>query len=80
MLSDVVDGRAVLIGPGGREVVTLNKVGSVVWDWLSGPRSETELVDLVVERFAGVDRPAAANDVAAFLAELASAGLAIHDR
>jgi hypothetical protein len=80
VLSDVVDGRAVLIGPGGQEVISLNRVGSLVWDWLDRPRSDAELVDLVVEQFPAVERPAATKDVAAFLAELAGAGLAARDR
>jgi hypothetical protein len=80
VLSDVVDGRAVLIGPDGREVITLNKVGSDLWDWLVRPQSDAELVDRVVEQFDGVDPVTAAKDVGAFLAQLEEAGLAVQDR
>ena len=77
VLSDVVDGRAVLIGPGGQEVITLNGVGSAVWDWLATPSTAEELAGKVVDRFADVDQATASRDVSAFLHELAEAGLAI---
>ena len=72
---EVVDAQAVLVDPGGRELLTLNEVGTVVWEAIDGTRDELELIDLVSERFTEVDRSQIERDVRAFLAELESSGL-----
>jgi hypothetical protein len=72
---EVVDGRAVLVDPEGRELLTLNHVGTVVWEASDGTKDEQQLIDVVSERFAEVDRSQIERDVHAFLAELRSSGL-----
>ena len=79
MLCDVVEGRAVLIGPEGDEVITLNRVGSLVWDWLATPATADQLTDQLLGRVPGLDRATAARDVGSFLGELHSARLAAED-
>ena len=77
VLSDVVDGRAVLIGRGGQEVITLNQVGSLVWEWMDTPRTDQDLAAMLAQRFSGLSETTAGKDVGAFLAELVAAGLVV---
>jgi hypothetical protein len=72
---EVVDERAVLVDPDGRELLTLNHVGTVVWEASDGTKDEQQLIDVVSERFAKVGRSQIERDVRAFLAELRSSGL-----
>lgn len=51
-----------------------NTSGSVLWEALSAGATRTQLVDLLLDHYE-VHRERAANDVAAFLAQLASDGL-----
>jgi Coenzyme PQQ synthesis protein D (PqqD) len=63
----------------GEEVVVLDLEGSVylrlngsgrtLWELLTEPRTEDDLVDALVERY-GIDRERAAGDVSGFITEL----------
>ena len=67
---DIVDGRAVIVDPQGRELLTLNPVGTLVWEALDGRRDVAELVDHLTTRIDDVPPEQARTDVAQFLAEL----------
>jgi hypothetical protein len=75
VLHQVVEGRAMLIPPSGKEVVVLNGTGSAVWAALGEERDTTALVDAVRAAHPQVDADVVSRDVAAFLAELETAGL-----
>ena len=68
--SEVVDGQAVLIAPAGKEVITLNPVGTLVWGALESPRALDEVVDQLLPQFADVERQQLVEDVLAFVDEL----------
>ena len=68
--SEVVDGQAVLIAPAGKEVITLNAVGTLVWGALEAPRAVEDVVDELLPRFTGVERQQLEEDVLAFVHEL----------
>ena len=72
--SRVIDGAAVVIQTKSSEVSLLNEVGTAVWGAIDGARSESELAAMIAGSF-DVSADAAARDVAAFLDELAAAGL-----
>ena len=72
---EVVDGQAVLVDPNGRELLTLNEVGTVVWQALDGTTEPAEIVHGLSAQFPDVDVAAIERDVAAFLDELRSSGL-----
>jgi Coenzyme PQQ synthesis protein D (PqqD) len=72
---EVVDGKAVLVDPDGVELITLNPVGTVVWEELDGRRDAVELAADLIGRFDGVTLAQLEADVAAFLAEISAAGL-----
>ena len=72
--SRTIDGAAIVIQTRLGEVSQLNAVGSHVWAQIDGTRTESELARAVAARFQ-VTADVAARDVAAFLDELAAAGL-----
>lgn len=74
-LTETVEGRAIVVGPDGREVLTLNRTGTAVWEALADGATEAEIVDALARRFPTFDRHRLARDVRAFLAELRAAGL-----
>jgi len=72
---EVVDGQAVLVDPEGVELVTLNAVGTLVWEELDGEREAAELAAMLVERLEGVTLPELERDITEFLAEVDAVGL-----
>jgi hypothetical protein len=77
ILTRLADGTGVLLHLGTKFYFALNASGVVVWEAISAgrPADAEALADLLVERFAGVDRPRARADVEALLADLAAEGL-----
>lgn len=69
--------RAVLLDTTGTELITLNAVGSVVWNELDGDRDAAELAADLLDRFDGVGLGQLAHDITTFLDELAALGLAV---
>jgi hypothetical protein len=47
----VIDGEVVILTPDGREIHTLNKVGSAIWELADGTRNIKEIISLICERF-----------------------------
>lgn len=72
---EVVDGQAVLVDPGGTELLTLNAVGTLVWEELDGARDPAELAAALIEHFDGVTLAEFERDITEFLAEVEAAGL-----
>ena len=72
---EVVDGQAVLVDPDGVELITLNAVGTLVWEELDGRRDAAALAADLLERFEGVTLAQLESDITAFLAEVDAAGL-----
>lgn len=72
---EVVDGQAVIIDPEGRELVTLNGVGTMIWEHLDGRRGVSDLVDDLLPNFEGVSREEFERDVRSYLDELREAGI-----
>jgi len=72
---EVLDGRAVLVDPSGSELITLNPVGTLVWEALDEERNLDQVVDHLLPQFVGVERPELHADVSGFLRELEGLGL-----
>jgi len=72
---EVVDGQAVLVDPAGTELITLNQVGTLVWEELDGARDATDLATDLLPQFNGVTLAQLEQDIAAFLAKVQAAGL-----
>jgi hypothetical protein len=74
---ELVEGRAFLIDPAGREVITLNAVGSLVWEAADGQTDEAGLVQHLGTRFPDIARRRIEMDVKHFLGELRELGLLV---
>jgi coenzyme PQQ biosynthesis protein PqqD len=72
---EVVDGQAVLLDPDGVELITLNAVGTLVWEELDGRRDASELAQALADRFDGVTVEELERDVRTFLEEMVDARL-----
>jgi hypothetical protein len=72
---EVVDGQAVLVDPDGAELITLNRVGTLVWQELDGHRDTDELVAVLAGQFDDATPEDIGRDVVAFLAELEAGAL-----
>ena len=67
---EVVDGKAIIIDPGGSELVRLNRLGTLVWESLDGDRDVESLTGELVGRFPSVPRQEIDADVRGFLNDL----------
>lgn len=72
---EIVDGQAVVVDPDGTELLTLNPMGTLVWEELDGRRGPAELAAALVGRFEDVTEPEMERDIATFLVEVEEAGL-----
>ena len=75
MTYEVIEGQAVVIDPEGRELITLNEIGTRIWEHLDGQRGVSNLVDELWPNFEGVSREEFESDVVAYLDELREAGI-----
>ena len=73
---EVTGSRAVLLDPDGTELITLNPVGTLVWDAIDGLPPDA-ITDLLLPRFEGVTREQFATDVRTFLDELEELGVIV---
>ncbi len=72
---DVVDGHAVLIDPGAVQMLTLNPVGTLVWQHLDDDKTCEELTKALLPLLTGVSAEQLELDISSFLRTLADAGL-----
>jgi hypothetical protein len=77
VLAEDLDGKAAIVDPEGKELITLNLVGSLVWNLLDGRRDVDAVVSAVVEECAPVEHRTVEVDVRAFLAELTTLHLIV---
>jgi hypothetical protein len=74
---DVLDHHAVIIDPGAAKMLTLNPVGTLVWQHLDVDRSCAELTAMLVPMLTGISPEQLELDIASFLDELMAAGLVV---
>lgn len=70
MTWDVSEDRAVVLDAGGTTLITLNPVGTLLWQMLEAPRAAQDLVDELSREFPDVPRSQIRDDVTAFLDDL----------
>ncbi len=73
---EVVDGQAVLVDAAGRELITLNAVGTLIWEALAAGADASAVADDLLPQLEGVTRDELVRDTEAFLRELLDLGLA----
>ena len=76
---EVTGDRAVLLDPTGKELITLNPVGTVVWQLLDEPRDAGEVAAALGAAFPDVPLAKLEEDADRFLAELAASDLVVGD-
>ena len=74
---DELDGHAMLLDRDAVRMLTLNRVGTLVWNLLDEDRTCAELTALLLPKVRGVTVEQLEIDVASFLDELVGAGVAI---
>lgn len=69
-----VDEETVILAPSGDQVLSLNAVGSFIWQQIDGAHTVRDIVDVLCDEYE-VARDQAEADVASFLDQLAEHGL-----
>ena len=77
VMHEQLDGQAVLLDPDAVRLVTLNAVGTLVWELLEEERTQAELVAKLLPMVRGVTAETLDVDVAAFLEELVDVGVVV---
>ena len=67
--------RAILYSWDEGKSIVLNPTGAVLWESLESPRTASELVDVLVGRFPGLQTEHARVDVARFVERLVGEGV-----
>jgi hypothetical protein len=76
VLSRRTASRFALLCPGGDDVVVLEGLAAVVWEFLADPIEEDVLFRMLADAFA-IDQETAQQDVRPFLMELRGVGAAV---
>jgi Coenzyme PQQ synthesis protein D (PqqD) len=71
--------RAVLLDPTGAELITLNAVGTLVWQALDEAANPSSLADRLLPELQGVTGEELRRDIESFLIELKDLGLVVDD-
>ena len=77
VIHEQLDGHAVLLDPDAVRMLTLNPVGTLVWELLGDGHTCTELTTLLLPKVRGVSAEQLELDVRTFLEELIEAGVVI---
>jgi len=77
VIHEQLDGHAVLLDPDAVRMLTLNPVGTLVWELLDHDRAGTELVALLLPEVRGVTVEQLEADVASYLDELVALGVVL---
>jgi hypothetical protein len=72
---EVVDDCAVLVDPAGQTLITLNEIGSLVWEALEAHGDAPSLAAELHPQFSDVSVEQLERDIAAFLDELRAVGV-----
>ena len=69
-----VDGETVLLAESGNQYISLNAVGSFIWEQIDGNHSLNDILDILCHEYE-VDRERALADIETFVTQLADEGL-----
>ncbi len=76
--SDLAGDRAIVLDASGTELITLNPVGTIIWQSLeAGPSTVDAATDHLAATFTAVPRDQLAADVTEFVDSLLAAGLIV---
>jgi hypothetical protein len=69
-----IDDETMFLTESGDEIITLNEVGSFIWEQIDGQHSLADVLDILCDEFE-VSRDEAAADLEAFVVQLQDHGL-----
>ena len=75
VIHEAVDGRTMLVSPDGSELISLNTVGTMVWELLDSGAGAHDLATQLHPRFDDVTIEDLERDIDAFLESLREQGL-----
>ena len=79
VLFELFEDRAVLLDPAGTELLTLNPMGTLVWQALDEAHEASTLAERLLPEVRGVTGEQLQGDIQAFLLELEDLGLVVDD-
>jgi hypothetical protein len=79
VLSEILEGRAMLVAADGTELITLNPTGTAVWDALGDLGDPAAIASLLHETRPDVALDILETDVRSFLTELEGAALVVSE-
>ena len=79
VLSEILEGRAMLVAPDGTELITLNATGTAVWDALGDLGDPSAIARRLHESRPGVELDVLEADVRSFLTELEASALVVSE-
>jgi hypothetical protein len=79
VLSEILEGRAMLVASDGTELITLNATGTAVWNALADVGDPTTIAARLSEERPGVALDVLEADVRSFLSELEEAALVVSE-
>jgi len=74
MMRKEFDDTGIVFDPENNKAMTLNRVGTVIWESIENGLSEEQIADAVTENFS-VERAVAEKDISNFLETLRNKGL-----
>jgi hypothetical protein len=77
VLSEILEGKAMLVAPDGTELITLNPTGTAVWDALGDLDDPAAIASRLHETRPDVALDVLETDVRSFLAELEEASVVV---
>ncbi len=77
VIHEAVDERAMLVSPDGSELITLNAVGTMVWDMLGTAMEAREVAAQLHSRFKEVPLEQLERDIEVFLDSMRERGLVL---
>ncbi len=78
LVTKIIDDEVVIMVPGEGKVLSLNEVGSFIWDVAKGGCTEDAILNAVCREY-DIDREQAAADLEEFIADLKEKNLIICD-
>jgi Coenzyme PQQ synthesis protein D (PqqD) len=79
VLSEILEGRAMLVAPDGTELITLNATGTAVWDALADLGDPSAIAGRLHESRPGVELDVLEADVRSFLTDLEASALVVSE-
>jgi len=77
VVSEMAGDRAILLDSTGAELITLNPVGSLIWNAIEGEASAADLATMLAGHFPQVSESELRADVDEFIEQLRTAGLVV---